>query len=168
MPRKAPHDYASVTDATAHLSLRHVRTNNLKDVTADFPLGVLVGVAGVSGSGKSSLVSGTLIPLLERYFADLRQAEATDSDADEEADFVVPSPVAASLDGLAHIDGYAQVSQAPIGRRSISNPASYVNIWAHVRKLFAQQPLALQRRYTPRPLLVQRHRRLSRMQGPGP
>ncbi len=149
VPRKAPHEYASVTDARARLSLRHVRTNNLKDVTADFPLGVLVGVAGVSGSGKSSLVSGTLIPLLERHFTDLRQAEATDSDADEETDFIVPGPVAASIDGLAHIDGYAQVSQAPIGRRSISTPASYANIWGHVRKLFAHQPLAEQRRYTP-------------------
>ena len=65
VPRKAPHEYATVTDATARLTLHHVMTNNLKDVTADFPLGVLVGVAGVSGSGKSSLVSGTLIPLLE-------------------------------------------------------------------------------------------------------
>ena len=149
VPRKAPHEYATVTDATARLTLHHVMTNNLKDVTADFPLGVLVGVAGVSGSGKSSLVSGTLIPLLERHFADLRQAEHTDSNADEDADFVVPSPVAARIDGLANIGGYSQVSQAPIGRRSISNPASYVNIWGNVRKLFAEQPLAEQRLYTP-------------------
>jgi excinuclease ABC subunit A len=59
------------------------------------------------------------------------------------------SPVAEKLDGMAHIAGYSQVSQAPIGRRSISNPASYVNIWGKIRKLFAQQPLAEQRGYTP-------------------
>jgi excinuclease ABC subunit A len=73
VPRKAPHEYATITDRTAWLTLHHARTHNLKDVTVGFPLGVLVGVAGVSGSGKSSLVSDTLIPLLERHFRDLRE-----------------------------------------------------------------------------------------------
>ena len=62
---------------------------------------------------------------------------------------MLPSPVAEKLDGIAHIAGYSEVSQAPIGRRNISHPASYVNIWGKVRKLFAQQPLAKQRQYTP-------------------
>jgi excinuclease ABC subunit A len=149
VPRKAPHEYATITDATARLTLYHAKTHNLKDVTARFPLGVLVGVAGVSGSGKSSLVSDTLIPLLDRHFADLRERKPSDSIEDEDFEFVMPSPVAEKLDGMAHIAGYSQVSQAPIGRRSISNPASYVNIWSRIRKLFAQQPLAEQRRYTP-------------------
>jgi excinuclease ABC subunit A len=149
VPRKAPHEYATITDATAWLTLHHAKTNNLKDVTVRFPLGVLVGVAGVSGSGKSSLVSDTLIPLLERHFADLRERKGSDSIEDEEIEFVMPSPVAEKLDGMAHIAGYSQVSQAPIGRRSISHPASYVNIWGKIRKLFAQQPLAEQRRYKP-------------------
>ena len=61
----------------------------------------------------------------------------------------MPSPIAEKLDGVAHIAGYSQVSQAPIGRRSISNPATYVNIWGKIRKLFAQQPLAIQRQYLP-------------------
>jgi excinuclease ABC subunit A len=149
VPRKAPHEYATITDATAWLTLYHAKTNNLKGVTVRFPLGVLVGVAGVSGSGKSSLVSDTLIPLLERHFADLREKKRSDPDADEDFEFVMPSPVAEKLDGIAHIAGYSEVSQAPIGRRSISHPASYVNIWGKVRKLFAQQPLAEQRGYTP-------------------
>lgn len=149
VPCKAPHEYATITGATAQLTLYHAKTNNLKDVTVSFPLGVLVGVAGVSGSGKSSLVSDTLIPLLERHFADLRERKLRDSIADGEVEFVMPSPVAEKLDGMAHIAGYSQVSQAPIGRRSISNPASYVNVWSKIRKLFAQQPLAEQRRYTP-------------------
>ena len=122
VPRKAPHEYATITDATARLTLHHAKTNNLKDVTVGFPLGVLVGVAGVSGSGKSSLVSDTLIPLLERHFADLRERKRSDSGADEDVEFVMPSPVAEKLDGMAHIAGYSQVSQAPIGRRSISQP----------------------------------------------
>jgi excinuclease ABC A subunit len=149
VPRKAPHENAIITDATARLTLHHAKTNNLKDVTIDFPLGVLVGVAGVSGSGKSSLVSDTLIPLLERHFADLRERKRSDSSIDEDFEFVMPSPVAEKLDGMAHIEGYSQVSQAPIGRRSISHPASYVNIWSKVRRLFSQQPPAEQRRYTP-------------------
>jgi excinuclease UvrABC ATPase subunit len=56
--------------AAASLTIKHAKTNNLKDVTVAFPLGCLVGVAGVSGSGKSSLVSDTLVPLLKNYFHD--------------------------------------------------------------------------------------------------
>ena len=149
VPRKAPQEYTSITDETARLTLHRVSTNNLKDVTATFPLGVLVGVAGVSGSGKSSLVSDTLIPLLERHFTDLRDRKRSDSITDEDIEFVLPSPLAEKLDGMADIAGYSEVSQAPIGRRSISNPASYVNIWSKIRMLFAQLPLAEQRQYTP-------------------
>ncbi|MDY6875688.1 MAG: excinuclease ABC subunit UvrA [Chloroflexota bacterium] len=149
VPRKAPHEYATITETTARLTLHHAQTHNLKNVTVRFPLGILVGVAGVSGSGKSSLVSDTLIPLLGRHFADLRERVRNDSITDDDIEFVLPSPVAERLDGAAHIAGYSQVSQAPIGRRSDSNPATYVNIWSKVRTLFARQPLAEQRRYTP-------------------
>jgi excinuclease ABC subunit A len=149
VPRKAPHEYATITGTAPQLTLYHAQTNNLKDVTVRFPLGVLVGVAGVSGSGKSSLVSDTLIPLLDRHFADLRERQLDDNGTDEDVEFVMPSPVAERLDGVAHIAGYSQVSQAPIGRRSISNPASYVNIWPRIRKLFSRQPLAQQRAYSP-------------------
>jgi excinuclease ABC A subunit len=149
VPHKAPHEYAPVIDTTARLTLYHAKTNNLKDVTARFPLGVLVGVAGVSGSGKSSLVSDTLIPLLARHFSDLRARRRSDSNADEDVEFVIPSPVAERIDGMEHIAGFSEVSQAPIGRRHDSHPASYVNIWSQVRKLFARQPLAEQRQYTP-------------------
>jgi excinuclease ABC A subunit len=149
VPRKEPHDYTKITESTARLTLHHARTNNLKGVTVGFPLGVLVGVAGVSGSGKSSLVSDTLIPLLERHYKDLRERKQSVSLSDENFEFVLPSPIAEKLDGMVNLAGYSEVSQAPIGRRSISNPASYVNIWGKIRKLFAQQPLAEQRRYTP-------------------
>ena len=92
VPQKAPHEYTMITKATARLTLHHAQTNNLKDVTVGFPLGVLVGVAGVSGSGKSSLVSNTLIPLLERHFANLRERKRNDSDVDEDFDFCVAQP----------------------------------------------------------------------------
>jgi excinuclease ABC A subunit len=149
VPRKAPHEYAAITETTPRLTLLHAQTNNLKDVTVGFPLGVLVGVAGVSGSGKSSLVSDTLVPLLQRHFADLRDRKHSDINEDEDFDFVMPGPVAEKIDGMAHIAGFSEVSQAPIGRRYNSHPASYVNIWSKVRSLFARQPLALQREYKP-------------------
>ena len=78
VPRKKPNEYTVITDTTPRLTLHHAMTNNLKDVTVQFPLGVLVGIAGVSGSGKSSLVSDTLIPLLERHFVDLRVRKHSD------------------------------------------------------------------------------------------
>ncbi len=149
VPGKAAEDYASIDDAAPRLTLHHAKTNNLKDVSVSFPLGVLVGVAGVSGSGKSSLVSNTLIPLLERYFRDLRERKRSESKGDEEVDFVLPSPVAEKLEGMTHISGYSQVSQAPIGRRSDSNPATYINIWGKIRELFARQSLSEQRQYSP-------------------
>jgi excinuclease ABC A subunit len=149
VPRKAPGEYATITDTTKRLILHRASTNNLKDVTVGFPLGVLVGIAGVSGSGKSSLVSDTLIPILERHYVRLRERKRDESGVEEDLEFVVPSPLAERLEGKANIAGYSQVSQAPIGRRSISNPATYINIWSKIRKLFAQQPLAQQRQYTP-------------------
>ena len=145
MPGKAPHEYAAITAATPRLTLHRARTNNLKDVTASFPLGVLVGVAGVSGSGKSSLVMDTLAPLLDRHFAYLR--ENGNEQDDKEDGETATSPVAEKLDGIAHLAGYARVSQAPIGRRHNSTPASYLKIWGSVRRLYARQPLAVQRGY---------------------
>jgi excinuclease ABC A subunit len=149
VPQKAADGYASITDNTKRLTLHDARTNNLKNLTVSIPLNVLVGVCGVSGSGKSSLVSDTLIPLLHRHFADLRTQKRGDSDADEELDWIVPSPVAKKLENMAQLAGYSEVSQAPIGRRSDSNPASYIQIWSKIRTLFAQQALALERDYTP-------------------
>lgn len=149
VPRKKPEAFMPISDDTPGLTVYNARTNNLKEVTIKFPLGGLVGVAGVSGSGKSSLVSDTLIPLLERHFSDLRDKGGSESSPKDDLDFVLPGPVAEKLSGMEYIAGCSEVSQAPIGRRSISNPASYVNIWGKIRKLFSQQPLAKQRGYTP-------------------
>ncbi len=146
LPSKA--QYASITEETRWLTLHHAMTNNLKNVTARFPLGVLVGVAGVSGSGKSSLVSDTLIPLLDRHMADRREKKRRDAAEEEDYEILMPIPAADRLDGITHLAGYSQVSQAPIGRRQISNPATYVGIWGKIRKLFAKQPLAQQRGYS--------------------
>jgi excinuclease ABC subunit A len=137
--------------ATRSLKIRHARTNNLKDVSVSLPLGVLVGIAGVSGSGKSSLISDTLIPLLKGYFHDQLvngSEEIEENETDSDAEPEVVETIADKLDGVEHISGYAEVSQAPIGRNVNSNPASYIGIWDKIRKLFAEQPEAKQQKLT--------------------
>jgi len=145
---KPEHDNKSLEKAKPLLTIRHAKTNNLKDVTVSFPLGVLVGVAGVSGSGKSSLISDTLIPLLKRRFHEQWDNGATDTeeneiDSDDES--VVIETVADKLEGVEHISGFAEVTQAPIGRHMNSNPVTYIGIWDKIRKLFAKQPEAIRR-----------------------
>ena len=107
------------------LTIRHAKTNNLKDVTVSVPLGVMVGIAGMSGSGKSSLVSDTLIPLLKSHFHD-RPADNEENEMDDEDEAAAVNPVADRLEGMEHIGGYAEISQAPIGRNVNSNPATYI------------------------------------------
>jgi len=151
MPGRGSHQKTAFDDHTSRLTLRHARTNNLKDVTVSFPLGGFVGIAGVSGSGKSSLISDTLIPLIKRHFHDQWENRGTDigeneMDSDVEAAHI--ETIVDKLDGVAHISGYAEVSQAPIGRNMNSNPASYIGIWEKIRKLFAQQADAIERGFT--------------------
>ncbi|MDC7126909.1 MAG: excinuclease ABC subunit UvrA [Spirochaetales bacterium] len=113
------------------LTVRQASTNNLKNVDAAFPLGCLAGVAGKSGSGKSSLVSDSLLPLLKKHFYNnFKEGLSGDSSA-------------ARLEGTEDLSGYAEVSQAPIGRNMNSTPASYIGIWDKIRKIFASQPEAV-------------------------
>lgn len=129
-------------EQTPCLTIEHVKTNNLKDVTVSFPLGTLVGVAGVSGSGKSSLVSDTLVPLLKGYFHNQYENGGSDNEEngmDGEDEPGVVETVADRLEGMEHISGFAEISQIPIGRNMNSNPASYIGIWDKIRKLFAEQ-----------------------------
>jgi excinuclease ABC A subunit len=142
-----------IIDLPAHpcVTVRHAKTNNLKDISVSFPLGCLVGVAGMSGCGKSSLVSHTLIPLLKGYFHDPTDVpeienEESDPDTDEGSDYV--QTIADRLDGASQLSGFAEISQAPIGRNINSIPATYIGIWDKIRKLFAQQPSAVQSQLT--------------------
>ncbi|HEX2465524.1 MAG TPA: excinuclease ABC subunit UvrA [Thermoanaerobaculia bacterium] len=137
----------TLKSATPRLTLRNARTHNLKDVTVSIPLGVLVGVAGVSGSGKSSLISNTLVPLLSAHFRDQADLGAArwDDDADVDEAPALVQTVANRLEGMELLAGFAEVSQAPIGRNLNSNPATYIGIWDRIRALFARQPEALER-----------------------
>ena len=107
--------------------------NNLKHVTASFPLGTFICVTGVSGSGKSSLINRTLQPILSQHF--YRSLED-------------PLPYEA-IDGLEYVDKIVNVDQSPIGRSPRSNPATYTGVFSDIRNLFVELPEAKMRGYKP-------------------
>lgn len=115
------------------LSLKGASGNNLRDVDIDFPLGKLILVTGVSGSGKSSLITGTLYPILNKHFF---RAKAS------------PLPYK-SISGLEHIDKVIEIDQSPIGRTPRSNPSTYTGVFSDIRTLFVQLPEAKIRGYKP-------------------
>ncbi len=114
-----------------YLTLQGACGNNLKNVSVQIPLGQFVCVTGVSGSGKSSLINGTLYPILSQYFYRSLQK---------------PLPYE-SISGLEHIDKVISVNQAPIGRTPRSNPATYTGLFSDIRSLFASMPEAKIRGY---------------------
>ena len=113
--------------------LKGATGHNLKNVTLKLPLGKMVSVTGVSGSGKSSLIHETLFPILNRHFYNSKRE---------------PLPFK-SIEGLEHIDKVIEVDQSPIGRTPRSNPATYTNLFSEVRTLFAELPEAKIRGYKP-------------------
>lgn len=100
------------------LILEHAHTHYLKDLTVVFPLHAMVGIAGLSGSGKSSLIEETL---LKRLASARKYGHAK------------------GIAGVERISGFAKISQEPIGRSVNSTPASYIGIWDKIRELFAKQ-----------------------------
>ncbi|WFS03392.1 excinuclease ABC subunit UvrA [Rhizobium tumorigenes] len=129
------------------LRLSGVTRNNLRDVDCAFPLGVMTTVTGISGSGKSSLVSQALVELVgEALGAPVRQ----ESDAEDEAALEVEPgmPTQGRIEGgLDRIRRLIEVDQKPIGRTPRSNLATYTGLFDHVRSLFAATPEARKRRY---------------------
>jgi len=129
------------------LKLEGVVRNNLDGVDAAFPLGVLTAVTGVSGSGKSSLVSQALIELVAAHLG--HEAPSADDEADTAGAPAAPAGATAGrLAGdIARIRRLVQVDQKPIGRTPRSNLATYTGLFDAVRKLFAATPAARARRY---------------------
>ncbi|SDP40082.1 Excinuclease ABC subunit A [Desulforhopalus singaporensis] len=116
------------------LHLKDCTANNLKNISVDFPLGVMTCVTGVSGSGKSSLVIETLFSLTRKGI-NKRQAAITDNRG--------------RLEGLEQIDKVVDIDQSPIGRTPRSNPATYTGVFGPIRELFAKLPESRSRGYKP-------------------
>ena len=115
------------------LTVVGARENNLKDITATFPLGVFTAVTGVSGSGKSSLVNAILYRVLANRLNGARGVPGRHK----------------TVRGLDNLDKVVHVDQSPIGRTPRSNPATYTGVWDHVRKIFAAVPESKVRGYGP-------------------
>ncbi len=113
------------------LTISGAKGHNLKNVTVQFPLGKLICVTGVSGSGKSSLINETLHPVLSKYF--YRSSKQI-------LDY-------SSIDGVKNIDKVIEVDQSPLGRTPRSNPATYTGVFGDIRKLYEQTPEAKIRGY---------------------
>jgi excinuclease ABC subunit A len=127
--------------------LEGVSRNNLRDVTVEFPLGCFTVVTGVSGSGKSSLVSQALVDLVSDHLGVGQEEEHTgEPESLEAADASAPTSGRITR-GLQRIKRLVQVDQKPIGRTPRSNLATYTGLFDAVRKLFAATPAARKRRY---------------------
>ena len=127
----SPHTWTFETGE--NLTLRGCRGNNLKGIDVTFPLGKLICVTGVSGSGKSTIVNDTLQPILsQRFYRSLREPLAYDS-----------------IEGLELVDKVVSVDQSPLGRTPRSNPATYTGVFSDIRSLFVEMPEAKMRGYKP-------------------
>jgi len=113
------------------ISITGARTNNLKEVDVRIPLGVFVAVTGVSGSGKSSLIVDTLLPAMKR---ELGRGQAQ-------------GPPLREIKGVRYVDKTIDIDQSPIGRTPRSNPATFTQVFTHIRELFSQLPESRMRGY---------------------
>lgn len=106
------------------LGIRGAAGNNLKGIDVDFPLGRFIGISGVSGSGKSSLINDTLMPAIKNHFYHAKMHPLSYG----------------SIVGLEHIDKLIEIDQSPIGRTPRSNPATFTGVFNDIRALFEETP----------------------------
>jgi len=129
---------------TGTLALREVTRNNLDRLDVDFPLGIFTTVTGVSGSGKSSLVSQVLVELVAEHLGHEFDGEEDETSLEDD---VLPQVGGRIIGGMERIERLVRVDQKPIGRTPRSNLATYTGLFDQVRKLFAAMKTAVQRKY---------------------
>jgi excinuclease ABC subunit A len=129
---------------TAWLRLRGVTRNNLHELDAALPVGVLTAVTGVSGSGKSSLVSQALVELVSAHLGHEARSEGDEDQLEDVTGVASGGHIEGGLEGIERV---VQVDQKPIGRTPRSNLATYTGLFDHIRRLFAATKAARARRY---------------------
>ena len=149
LPEKSIEERKIINKNTKFLIIRSAKTNNLKNITVKIPLGMMVGIAGLSGSGKSSLILDTLVPLITPYFkrgANLPKKK-TDNNIEGEENGEELLEYSGVIEGWEYIDEVIVVNQKPISRVRTSTPCSFIGIWDKIRNLFAKTLEAKKRKY---------------------
>jgi len=145
-----PEDLKKLIDkSTDFLTIKNAKTNNLKNLEVKIPLGMMVGIAGVSGSGKSSLILDTLVPLLQPFFkrgADKNKKKSNENGEEKNGEELLE--YSGKVIGWENLDEVIVVSQKPISRVKTSTPASYIGIWDKIRDKFSKLAESKKRKYT--------------------
>jgi len=149
LPEKTVENRNKIDKNTKYLIIKNVKTNNLRNIDVKIPLGMMVGIAGVSGSGKSSLILDTLVPLIEPYFKRgskiLQNKNNSNGENEENGEDLLE--YSGTIEGWENLDQLIVVNQKPISRVKTSTPCSFIGIWDKIRNLFARTPEAKKRRY---------------------
>jgi len=149
LPKKPNELKKIIGDSTEFLTIKNANTNNLKNIEVKIPLGMMVGIAGVSGSGKSSLILDTLVPLLQPFFkrgANKNKNHNNENGEDEIGDELLE--YSGMVSGWENLDEVIVVTQKPISRVKTSTPASFIGIWDKIRNIFSKLAESKKRRYT--------------------
>ena len=131
--KKIVQNIKNFTPNTRKISISNIAKNNLKNISIDLPLGHVICVTGVSGSGKSSLVSQTIFPLLSKHINNPKKKKSSEE----------------TIKGVENIDKVINIDQSPIGRTSRSNPVTYTGIFSTIRDIFSSLQISKMKGYGP-------------------
>jgi excinuclease ABC A subunit len=149
LPEKLIEDRKIIDKNTEYLNIRNAKTNNLRNIDVEIPLGMMIGIAGVSGSGKSSLILDTLVPLIKPYFKrggkSLMKKLENDNENEENGDELME--YSGTIEGWENLDEVIVINQKPISRVRTSTPCSFIGIWDKIRNLFSKTQEAKKRNY---------------------
>ena len=149
LPPKPINLRKKINNSTDFLTIKNAKTNNLKNLKVKIPLSMMVGIAGVSGSGKSSLILDTLVPLLQPFFkrgADKTKLKNNENSKEENSEELLE--YSGMVNGWEKLDEVIVVTQKPISRVKTSTPASYIGIWDKIRDKFSKLTESKKRKYT--------------------